>query len=55
MKLTKRGKRLRALAILVGLWLIYQVATQVWWVGIDAPNADFLGWCHGDVVECMLP
>jgi hypothetical protein len=55
MTLTKRGKRVRALAILLGFWLLWTVSTQIWWVGTGAPTADFLGWCYGDVVECMLP
>ena len=45
MKLTKRGKRVRAifivLAVMVGLYLIWQVDTHLWWSG-DTPcwNSD---------------
>lgn len=52
--ITKRGKRVRAVAILIGLWLIWQVATNVWWVGIGAPTADFLGWCFDGMTECVV-
>ena len=52
MKLTKRGKRVRAILILIALVLIYQVATHLWWVGTDAPTSDFLGYCWGDMFEC---
>jgi hypothetical protein len=51
--ITKRGKRVRAVAILIGLVLIWQVATHLWYVGIDAPDADFLGWCWGSMTECV--
>jgi len=52
--ITKRGKRVRAVAILVGLFLLWQVAANVWWVGIDSPQADFLGWCFDSMTECVV-
>jgi hypothetical protein len=52
--ITKRGKRVRAVAILIGVILIWQVASNLWWVGIDAPTAEFLGWCWGSMTECVV-
>jgi hypothetical protein len=52
--ITKRGKRVRAIAILIGAILIWQIATNLWWVGTSAPNADFLGWCWGSMTECEV-
>jgi hypothetical protein len=52
--ITKRGKRVRAIAILVGLWLIWEISGNVWWVGADAPQADFLGWCLNSMTECVV-
>jgi hypothetical protein len=51
--ITKRGKRVRAVAILAGLFLLWQIATNVWWVGIDSPQADFIGWCFDDMTACV--
>ena len=44
--ITKRGKRVRAVAILIGLIVIWQIATNLWWVG-NSPNAEIVGWCWG--------
>jgi hypothetical protein len=52
--ITKRGKRVRAVAIAIGIILIWQIATNLWWVGLDASNADFLGWCWGSMTECVV-
>jgi hypothetical protein len=52
--ITKRGKQVRAIAIAVGIILIWQVASNLWWVGIDSPNAEFLGWCWGSMSECVV-
>jgi hypothetical protein len=46
MKLTKRGKRVRAVAILAAAFGIYYVTGHIWWVGD--------GYCWGDMVECHL-
>lgn len=54
MSLTKRGKRVRAIAILIGLWAIWMVASNLWWVGVGNANADFLGWCWGSMTECVV-
>ena len=45
MKLTKRGKRVRAISIVLALALVYWVSGQVWWT----PN----GYCFGEMVECF--
>ena len=46
MKLTKRGKQVRAVLILIALWAIWQVSTNLWWTDN--------GYCWGIIVECML-
>ena len=51
--ITKRGKRVRAIAILIGAILIWQIVANLWWVG-TSPNADFLGWCWGSMTECEV-
>jgi hypothetical protein len=45
MKLTKRGKRVRALAILAGILAIWWISGHIWWT----PT----GYCVGDMVECF--
>ena len=52
--ITKRGKRMRAVALLIGLILVWQVASNLWWVGINTPSAEFLGWCWGSMTECVV-
>lgn len=52
--ITKRGKQVRAVAILIGIILIWQVASNLWWVGIGAPTADILGWCWGSMDQCVV-
>jgi hypothetical protein len=47
MKLTKRGKRVRAVLILAGVALVYWVSGNVWWTGDE-------GYCIGSMVECVL-
>lgn len=47
MKLTKRGKRVRALVILIGVYLMYQVIINLWWTGSD--------YCWGSMLECVPP
>lgn len=44
MKLTKRGKRVRAVAILFGIIAIYYILNHIWWVGN--------GYCWGSMVKC---
>lgn len=46
MKLTKRGKRVRAVAILLGIIAIYYLMGHIWWVGD--------GYCWGDMIECYF-
>jgi hypothetical protein len=47
MKLTKRGKRVRAISIVLALALVYWVSGNVWWTGDE-------GYCVGSMVECVL-
>ena len=55
MKLTRKGRQVRALFILAGvflaLWLIVEVSRSLWWVGFDAPTADLAGYCWGSMAE----
>ena len=46
MRLTKRGKRVRAVFILVAIVATWQVSMNLWWVGD--------GYCWGTMTECML-
>ncbi len=46
MKLTKRGKRVRAVVILLGIIAIYYVMNHIWWVGDH--------YCWGSMVECYF-
>jgi hypothetical protein len=44
MKLTKRGKRVRAVLILAATVAILYTSSHLWWVGDH--------YCWGDMVEC---
>jgi hypothetical protein len=46
MKLTKRGKRVRAVLILAGIIALYYVSTHLWWTGT--------GYCWGTITECFM-
>jgi len=46
MKLTRRGKQVRAVFIVIGIWAIWQVSTSLWWTET--------GYCWGTAIECML-
>ena len=35
----------------LALWLLVLVASCLWWVGIDSPQAEFWGWCGGSMTE----
>ena len=43
--ITKRGKRVRAVAILLGLILIWWLSGHLWWMGD--------GYCTDTLLECM--
>jgi hypothetical protein len=47
MKLTKRGKRVRAVLILISLWGVWQVSGHLWWVEDH--------YCWGEMVQCYFP
>ena len=47
MKLTKRGKQVRAVLILIGIWALWQISGHVWWVEDH--------YCWGEMVECYFP
>jgi hypothetical protein len=52
--ITKRGKRVRAIAILllasVALWAAWKVSTNLWYVG---EHGGFLGYCWGTAEKCF--
>ena len=51
--ITRRGKRVRAITILLLasfiLWITWQVSANLWYVG---EGGDFLGYCWGTMTEC---
>jgi hypothetical protein len=48
MKLTKRGKRVRALLILAGIIFLVWVSGNVW-------VTDDGGYCFGSMAQCVRP
>lgn len=46
MKLTKRGRRVRAILILAAIVAVYYVTLNVWWVDDH--------YCWGSMTECFL-
>ena len=44
MRLTKRGKRVRAVLILAAIVAVWHIISNLWWVGD--------GYCWGDMIEC---
>lgn len=52
--ITRRGKRVRAVAILLAvsfaLWAAWQVAGHLWYVG---ESGNWLGYCWGTAEECF--
>jgi hypothetical protein len=46
MKLTKRGRRVRAILILAAIAVIYYVSGHLWWTGS--------GYCWGTAAECLF-
>jgi hypothetical protein len=57
MKLNRRGRIVRALLIAFGislaLWGLLEISRSLWWVGTDAPTAQFAGYCWGQMAECF--
>ena len=51
--ITRRGKRVRAVGILLAvsfaLWAAWQVAGHLWYVG---EGGNWLGYCWGTMAEC---
>jgi hypothetical protein len=54
MSLNKRGKRVRAVAILIATVAVVMIIGNLWWVGIDSPKAEFIGWCWGSLDKCLV-
>ena len=52
--ITKRGKQVRAVGIVILVYVLFHISANLWWVGIDSPNAEFLGWCWGSMTECVV-
>jgi len=54
MRLTRRGKVVLGIALALAFWGLLEVSAHLWWVGIDSPNAEFLGYCWGTMLECEV-
>jgi hypothetical protein len=52
--ITRRGKRVRAIGILIvlsfALWAAWKVSTHLWYVG---EGGNWLGYCWGTMQECV--
>jgi len=46
MKLTRRGKLVRTILIIIAAYLFWQVSTKLWWTGDS--------YCWGTYIECFL-
>ena len=51
--LTPRGWFVLGILATLALWALVLVASCLWWVGIDSPKAEILGWCWGSMSECV--
>jgi hypothetical protein len=49
---TKRGWLVIGILASLAFWGLLLVSSSLWWVGIDSPNAEFLGWCWGSMEKC---
>ena len=45
MRLTRRGRIVRAVAIAAGLALLWWISGHIWWTGQE--------WCIGEMSECV--
>lgn len=50
---THRGWFVLGVLATLALWLLVLVSSSLWWVGIGSPEAEFLGWCWGSMLECV--
>jgi hypothetical protein len=51
--LTPRGWLVLVVVALFGLWGMWEIASNLWWVGVGEPEADLWGWCWGTMTECV--
>jgi hypothetical protein len=51
--LTPRGWFVLGIASALAVWGLVLVSACLWWVGIDSPKAEILGWCWGSMSECV--
>jgi hypothetical protein len=51
--ITPRGWFVFGILAAVALWFLVLVSANLWWVGIDSPKAEILGWCWGLMTECV--
>ena len=51
--ITPRGWFVLGILATVALWLLIEGAGNLWWVGIDSPKAEFVGWCWGRMTQCL--
>jgi hypothetical protein len=46
MRLTRRGKVVIGIALVLAFWGLLEVSAHLWWVGS--------GWCWGTMLECEV-
>lgn len=46
MRLTRRGKVVIGIALVLAFWGLLEVSAHLWWVGN--------GWCWGTMLECEV-
>jgi hypothetical protein len=51
--LTPRGWFVLGVASVLVVWGLVLVSASLWWVGLDSPKAEFLGWCWGSMADCV--
>ena len=51
--ITPRGWFVLGVLATLALWGLVLVSSCLWWVGIDSPNAELLGWCWGSMTDCV--
>ena len=51
--LTLRGWLVLVGVVVLALWGLCEVASNLWWVGVGEPEAEIFGWCWGSMAECV--
>jgi hypothetical protein len=50
---TPRGWFVLGVLATLTFWALVSVSSSLWWVGIESPKAEILGWCWGSMTECF--